>query len=205
MISSFIQGFMLGLGAALPLGPINILIMNAALSNYKKGTAIGLGAMSADITYLALILFGIVQFLNSPTILDIIGIFGSGFLIYLAYLIYKNRNQSIETKKEDKSNNTKKGYMKLYISGYLLTFLSPYTIAFWISVAGFASSGGLNPTITIVGLLCAITLWITLMPYFVYKSKHKISQKVSYWIALGSAIVLTFFALSTVFKILFIE
>lgn len=203
MIISFVQGFMLGLGAALPLGPINILIMNAALSNNKKGTAIGLGAMSADITYLALILFGIVKFLNSAVVLDTIGLFGSAFLMYLAYLIYKNRNQSIETKKEDTSNNSKKGYAKLYISGYLLTFLSPYTIAFWISVAGFTSSGGLNPTVTIVGLLCAITLWITLMPYFVYKSKHRISQKVSYWIAVGSAIVLVFFALSTAFNILF--
>ena len=36
ILSVFIEGFILGLGAALPLGPINLLIMNEALKNYKK-------------------------------------------------------------------------------------------------------------------------------------------------------------------------
>ena len=205
MITSFVQGFVLGLGAAVPLGPINILIMNAALSNNKKGTAIGLGAMSADITYLVLLLFGLINFLNYPIVLDTIGILGSLFLLYLGYLIYKGRNSDVETKKEDSDFSSHKSYLKLYASGYILTFLNPYTIAFWVSVAGFASSTGNDPVITVIGLFCAILLWVTLMPYFVYKSKHRISQKVSYYIAIGSAIVLTFFAITTILKILFIE
>lgn len=202
MITSFIQGFILGLGAAVPLGPINILIMNAALSNNKKGTAIGLGAMSADILYLLLLLFGIINFLNHPTILNIIGLFGSAFLLYMAYLIFKGRNSNIQTKKEESSINSKRSYMKLYVSGFILTFLNPYTIAFWVSVAGFASSSGLDPMITVFGLFCAIGLWVTLMPYFVYKSKHKISQKVAFYIAIGSSMILAFFAFSTALKIL---
>ena len=40
MILSFLEGLVLGFGAAVPLGPINILIMNEAIKRYKNGVAI---------------------------------------------------------------------------------------------------------------------------------------------------------------------
>ncbi|CAA6802363.1 MAG: Lysine exporter protein (LYSE/YGGA), partial [uncultured Sulfurovum sp.] len=64
MLNSLIEGFLLGLGAAVPLGPINILIMNHALKNYKSAVAIGFGAMSADMVYLFIILLGLATFLD---------------------------------------------------------------------------------------------------------------------------------------------
>lgn len=45
MIASLLSGISLGFGAAVPLGPINILIMTNALRSYKSAVAIGLGAM----------------------------------------------------------------------------------------------------------------------------------------------------------------
>ena len=89
MLSAFIEGFILGIGAAVPVGPINILIMTNALENYKNALSIGFGAMSADITYLVLILLGLFAFVKNGIFQTLLGIFGSLFLTYIAYLILK--------------------------------------------------------------------------------------------------------------------
>jgi L-lysine exporter family protein LysE/ArgO len=73
MLTIFFQGFLFGLGAAVPLGPVNILIMNTALKNYKAAVSIGFGALSADLSYLLLIIFGLVTFLDHPIVLKSLG------------------------------------------------------------------------------------------------------------------------------------
>jgi L-lysine exporter family protein LysE/ArgO len=124
---------------------------------------------------------------------NILGVLGSLFLFYLSFQIYKNRDKKLESK-QDKVE--KKDGLKLYMQGFILTLLNPYTIAFWLSTAGYILHKELDTLFTILGMLSAITLWITLMPYFVYKSKHKISQKISSYINIFSFIILFGFALS---------
>lgn len=192
LIVSYIEGFLLGLGAAVPVGPINILIMNEAIKEYKNGVVIGLGAMSSDITYLFLIFFGVLIYINQPEILTLLSVLGGFFLIYLAYAIFKNRDKKIDASGE---NIVKSSLLKLYAKGFVLTFINPYTIGFWLSTSGYIASKNLNPLATLLGMLSAILLWITLMPYFVHKSKHRISHRVSHWINLISAFILFTFGI----------
>lgn len=201
MLESFSEGFLLGLGAATPIGPINILMMNMALKNYKTAVAFGVGAMSSDILYLALILAGMISFLNSPTFIDIVGIFGSFFLLYLAYGIYKNKDKKLQT--EQKAIKTK-NLLKIYIQGFFLTLVNPYTIIFWFSIAGYAANKDLDIAFTLAGMMSSIVLWITLMPYIVHRSKHKISQKVSLYLSLFSSIILFGFAISLFVDVVFL-
>lgn len=39
-MKSFIQGLLLGFGAAVPVGPVNILIMSYSLKRYALGTGV---------------------------------------------------------------------------------------------------------------------------------------------------------------------
>jgi len=200
MIESFFEGFLLGLGAAVPLGPINILIMNKALNHYKFGVAIGFGAMSADILYLTMIFIGVMSYINNPFILNSLGILGSLFLLYLGIIIYQNRKKELEI---NQNNVNSKSIFKLYLQGFILTLFNPYTVAFWLSIAGYAVHKELDMLFTILGMLSAILLWITLMPYFIYKSKHKISQKVSFYINVFSFVILFGFAISLFVNVVF--
>lgn len=183
---------MLGLGAAVPLGPINILIMNESIKKYKNGMTIGLGAMSADITYLFLIFFGLLNYINQPEVLNSLSVLGGVFLLYLAFMIFKNRDAEVDTSSEQVQSNNR---VKLYTKGFALTFINPYTIGFWLSVSGYIISKNLEPLITLAGMLSAILLWITIMPYIVHKSKHRISQRVFSWINRISAFILACFAI----------
>jgi L-lysine exporter family protein LysE/ArgO len=192
VLQSFVEGFLLGFGAALPLGPINILIVNNALKSYKAGVALGLGAMSADILYLFLILAGTTGLIHNPAILNIIGIFGSLFLLYLAYIIYKSKEKIL---KVQTIRVQIKNLFKIYSQGFILTLFNPMTIAFWFSITGYGSSRDLNMGFTILGLISAITLWITIMPYLVHRSKQKISQRASKYLNTISAFILFGFAI----------
>ncbi len=200
MIDSFFEGFLLGLGAAVPLGPINILIMNKALNHYKFGMAIGFGAMSADILYLTMIFIGVISFINNPFILNSLGILGSLFLLYLGIIIYQNRDKRLES---NQNNINTKSIFKLYLQGFILTLFNPYTVAFWLSIAGYTVHKELDMLFTILGMLSAILLWITLMPYFIHKSKHRISQKVSFYINVFSFVILFGFAISLFVNVVF--
>lgn len=201
LLESFSEGFFLGLGAAVPFGPVNILIMNMALKNYKTGVTFGLGAMSSDILYLVLILAGMIGFMNSPLFLDVAGVVGSLFLLYLAYGIYKNRNKKLDTKQ--KAIKTK-NLIKIYTQGFVITLVNPYTIIFWFSIAGYAANKDLDIAFTLLGMISSILLWITLMPYLVHRSKHKISQRVSKYLSLFSSIILLGFAISLFVDVVFL-
>jgi L-lysine exporter family protein LysE/ArgO len=192
LILSFAEGFMLGLGAAVPLGPINILIMNESIKKYKNGMTIGLGAMSADITYLFFIFFGLLNYINQPEVLNSLSVLGGVFLLYLAFMIFKKRDAEVDTSSEQVQSNNR---VKLYTKGFALTFINPYTIGFWLSVSGYIVSKNLEPLIVLVGMLSAILLWITIMPYIVHKSKHRISQGVFSWINRISSFILACFAI----------
>ncbi len=194
MLDSLIEGFFLGIGAAIPIGPINILIINEALISYKNAVFIGAGAMSADLTYLSLILLGLLNKIQkSHNILVFMGIMGSIFLIYLSYGIFKKRNILPEI---SNSQAHQKGIVNSYFKGYSLTLLNPYTIGFWLSVTTYVATNGLNPIFTVLGLIFAITLWITIMPFAVHKSKNIIAAKAFKLINIISSVVLLFFGVS---------
>lgn len=200
MLESYFQGFLLGLGAAVPLGPINIIIMNQALKNYRFGVAVGFGALSADILYLSIILLGVISFIDSPLFLNTLGVLGSFFLLYMGIMIFQSRDKRVDTTLE--KVKTKK-ILNLYFYGFILTLLNPYTIAFWSSIAGYTLHQELDIFFTLLGMISAICLWVIFMPYFISRAKHKITQKTSFYINIFSSIILVGFAVSLFVNIFF--
>ncbi|MFA7092010.1 MAG: LysE family transporter [Arcobacteraceae bacterium] len=196
MIIDFLQGMVLGFTAAIPLGPINLLIMNESLKSYKNGFFVGLGAMSADTTFLLLILLGLNNYLENTILLKGLSLLGALFLLFISYTFYKNRNEPLKKVKMD----SKGSLLKHYGKGYVLTIFSPYTVLFWLSVATLSISK-VYPLFITSGMLFAIFLWITLMPYFIYKTKHLISQYVYSKIALMSAVIFSVFAFGMIIRL----
>ncbi|MGE4547260.1 MAG: LysE family translocator [Desulfurella sp.] len=199
ILGSYISGFLLGFGASVPIGPINILIINEALQSYKNAFLIGLGAMCADITYLTLIFFGIFTHVSERSfIFHAISFFGSVFLIYLAYKIFKSRaidSSKLKTQKHFKSS------IKSYSKGYALTILNPYTIFFWASMLAYVNQNNLHFGFTVIGLISAITLWITLMPFFVHKTKSFFNKTISAYINILSALIIFSFGISILIRL----
>lgn len=191
MISTiFLQGMVLGFGAAVPIGPINVLIMSHALKKYTLALAIGFGAMSADIIYLFLMTFGLLKTFNDPFILQNIAIFGFIFLFIIGVALLKSAGRHLHVKKDIAQS----GFIATYIKGLILTLLNPYTIGFWLSIASLANSQKGNTEILVSGVVVAILLWITIMPFIVYSNKHRISDNIAKYFSYFAGIILIFFS-----------
>src|SRR5881392_1038962 len=78
------KGITLGLGAAAPIGPVNVEIARRAIrGGFWAGFLLGLGAVTIDVTYVVLASFSVRLFLDGPRIWLGVGVAGGAFLILL--------------------------------------------------------------------------------------------------------------------------
>ena len=82
-----LKGLALGLGAAVPIGPVNVEIARRVLRNgFRNGFALGCGAVSIDVSYAVLSSLGLRPVLNRPALLWPLTIGGIGLLAGLGFL-----------------------------------------------------------------------------------------------------------------------
>ena len=191
----FVQGVLMGLGVSVPIGPVNVLIMSYALRSYTKALCLGLGAMSADMLYLALSALGISQLAKIPIVFTCISVFGAAFLLYIALGIYRQAKRSVQLQSVELGS-----HVAVFGKGFLLNIFNPYVIMFWLSVS--ASIGRERFGLALAGLVCGILSWITLFALAVYKSRAKISDRAARAFAYISALILLFFALKLIYAVI---
>ncbi|NLK67152.1 MAG: LysE family transporter [Campylobacteraceae bacterium] len=192
MFGSLIQGILLGWGVAVPIGPLNVLIMTYAFKDYKRALTIGIGAMATDMFYLTLLSFGVLQFLDKPMIMKFIAIFGASYLSYMAFGLIKDAKKEIVVKEVDIKPES---YTKIFIKGCLLNLANPYVILFWLSMTAVMTANQGYFLITLVGLVVGILSWITVFPLIVYKNRNALSEKFKITVSYLSALILLFFAI----------
>ena len=198
-MNEFLQGIILGWGVAVPIGPINVLVMSYALKNYGKALSLGVGAMFADLGFLTLSILGVSQIVHKPIIFNTLDIFGSLFLFYIAYSIAKNAQREIYVQKIEKTENKK----WLFIKGFLLNLMNPYVIIFWISVSTTTAKMGNHLILSLIGLFLGIISWMTLFPLVIYKSRTLLKKSTTIALSYISSLILVFFAIMLIYKSFF--
>ena len=188
-MDSFITGILLGFGVAIPIGPLNILIMNYSLSSFGRGFALGMGAMSADILYFVLLSLGVLVVFDNPWIFKSIAIFGAIFLLYMAWACYKNASKMLA-----KISNTERGESLLacYLKGLGLNSINPFIIGFWLSLSSVIASSA-NWMIAALGVLLALFAWVLGLSFATSLARRIISAKVARIFSYVSAVLMLFF------------
>ena len=81
-----LTGFISGLLLSIPVGPINLTILNeGARRGFKWGFFIGLGASVMDVTYCAISFTGISQFIDHGIAQTMMRVMGFVFLLFLGF------------------------------------------------------------------------------------------------------------------------
>ncbi|MDY3668888.1 MAG: LysE family transporter [Campylobacter sp.] len=188
-MDSFITGILLGLGVAIPIGPLNILIMNYSLSSFGRGFALGMGAMSADILYFVLLSLGVLVVFDNPWIFKSIAIFGAIFLLYMAWACYKNASKMLA-----KISNTERGESLLacYLKGLGLNSINPFIVGFWLSLSSVVASSA-NWMIAALGVLLVLFAWVLGLSILTSLARRIISAKVARIFSYVSAVLMLFF------------
>ncbi|PHQ78332.1 MAG: hypothetical protein COB66_09090 [Coxiella sp. (in: Bacteria)] len=193
MIHIFIIGLLLGWGAAIPIGPLNLEIIRRNLHfGMAAGMAIGLGAGSGDITYLVLLSAGALTILTHSVLLKVFSLIGAFILAWFGY-----QALTMTTATSSGAPLKQKPTWRHYLEGYALVIINPYTILFWISVssqiAQYAHSAALNSVVMGCGVIVGVCSWSISLNLVLHHTKHKLSARVMTWLnRIGGIIILGF-------------
>ncbi len=190
----FLVGLLLGWGAAIPIGPINLEVIRRNLFiNSRSGIFFGFGACSADLTYLLLLSAGLLLFLNHGIILQVISVAGACVLFWFAYQILRAPASNNQTH----SAIAEPLYWQ-YIHGYLLTLLNPFTILFWSSISAqivaLASKGSVAVWLLGGGVLAGTMSWILSLNTVLHYTRHRLEPRTINVINKVGGIILLIFA-----------
>jgi threonine/homoserine/homoserine lactone efflux protein len=184
-LSSIVAGIALGLSLGVPPGPVNAAIAAAAARrSYVDGIKIGLGAMTADATYLALTLIGVAVLLTGTAARNAISVLGGLILLYYAYATLKSYKKTTDAPDSVGTGNH-------YLTGLVMGLTNPLGILWWVT-AGAAFVAMFN-VLGVAGFMLGLLAWISGFSVFVHYAGKKV--KIVYpAIIIGSGLMMLFFA-----------
>lgn len=116
---------------AISPGPDNIFVLTQGIVNGKKfGLATVAGLMTGCIIHTTLVAFGVSEIINrNPKLFFIIKLLGAGYLLYLAYQVYKS-DAKITFSTE---NVQQKTTTELFKKGFWMNVLNPKVTIFFLA------------------------------------------------------------------------
>lgn len=170
-----IFGIAMGLSLAAPPGPVNAMIATEATRSKIHGLSVGLGATSADFTYLIIMLiFGSVI---PATVINYLYMVGGILMLYLAYRLSK----PIKLRTKPHGN---------YLIGYVLAISSPFNLAWWLTAGLFMLKTA--SAYSILGLFLGILAWILIFSSMISRLNNASYAK---WIRYASAVLFAAFGI----------
>jgi threonine/homoserine/homoserine lactone efflux protein len=182
MLLMLLKGFIVGLGASIPLGPIGILCVQKTLSKGRNsGFITGLGAAASDTFYAGISLLGLAfvqNLIKDHT--EIVMIFGGIIIILIGLRIYlKNPIKQIRQK------NTNKRHLEDFMEAFVMTITNPgaiFLILGLFAAVGFEFTDGQASKSTIFTILWGVFLgtafwWFILSTTInVFRKKFRLKQ-----------------------------
>ncbi len=133
---SFVEGFAIGLGMIIFIGPVFFLLMNSSIqSGPKAGVAVALGIIVSDVVCIVLCYYGLSSFFNPEEHQFWAGVIGSAIVFGLG-INYILKKGEITT---DISMNSK-GFQMFFLKGFSVNFFNPFVFAVWIGVFQYGKS-----------------------------------------------------------------
>jgi L-lysine exporter family protein LysE/ArgO len=158
------RGGLLGMGAAAPIGPVNVEIARRSLrAGFRAGFLLGCGAVTVDVTYAILTSLGLRPFLARPRLMTALGLAGAGLLLYLGAMCFFSAARL--WRGVAPHDGRQKPPERHYVTGLAMTSLNPMTLAFWcLVVPAVAGQWSANPVRDLpwvcVGVFSGAMSWV---------------------------------------------
>ncbi|TWA82438.1 threonine/homoserine/homoserine lactone efflux protein [Azospirillum brasilense] len=176
-----LQGIVLGIAIAAPVGPIGLLCIRRTLQHGPlMGFFTGFGAAVADTIYGAIAAFGVsaaLDFLQGHEIA--FQLVGGIFLIVVAIRTFRQKPEDEE--REAASAPDTPSFLGGFMTGLSLTLTNPATIMAFIAIfAGFGLGGNLgrvDASTLVAGVFIGASLWWLALSMGVAAVRHRISDR----------------------------
>jgi threonine/homoserine/homoserine lactone efflux protein len=193
MYLDFIEGYLIGLGMIVFIGPVFFLLLSTTL---EKGTMAGMlvatGIIVSDLLYVILCKFGVTMFLTQKDNLKWTALAG-GLLLIVIGIKYLKGQQSLPMAQEKMKA---KQHGTFFLQGFLVNFVNPFVLAIWIGLITYAGQKSeLNANIYLVGVLLGIFSLDVLKVILAKQIKHLIKPSILQWTYRVFGLILILFGL----------
>src|SRR5690348_6571940 len=207
IVRSALTGFFSALLLAIPVGPVNLTIINeGARRGFKWAVLITLGATTMEVTYCFIAFTGLASFLlTGEFIRAAMEVFSFVFMLVLGvkFLMAKSVNlqlsaatDRIEARLEEKLHPR-----SAYMTGFVRVLANPGVLVGWfVLAANFISRDWVTPELSgrmacVGGVGLGTILWFLVLAYSSSRKMGKFSEKTLVKIEHWSGIALIIFAL----------
>lgn len=199
-----LTGFSFGLVLCLPVGPVNLAIVEGARRGFKWAALIGLGATLMEVIYCALAFTSFAAFFQKGVIKSAMEVFSFAFMLFLGvrFLIAKpgpvleKLEHSFEARIEEKLHPH-----SAFMIGFVRTLANPGVLIGWIVLAAnFISRGWVEPNwegklSCLIGVATSVGLWFTGLSWAISVGHRNYSPKTMRRMEQAAGIGLIVFAL----------
>jgi len=181
--------FLMGLAAAAPMGPVNMLaIRRGVIGGWRHTLACGVGSIAGDLILFSLVLLGgdyLLLDLTNPILRAVMAAMGVMVLfplgIYFLFRAVKEPLRAYASARQDWDEGTVRGHLIAEVANAAaMTVFNPLTIAYWVGVTAnwlpFAHSvlGYSAPGFGIVMATAGLMTWFMALTVIVRFMPHRI-------------------------------
>lgn len=217
-MQSFLDGISWGLFLSMLIGPIFFALIQAGIEKgVKAGLILGLGIWMSDLLFVSIIYNGISSVIGltewsgfKPTI----GILGGIILIGFGIGSLLSRPTPLSIKLSNKEpdptlRSVKTPYSALWLKGFLVNTVNPFTVLFWIGLLSTLSTRpdfeNTNVLLFFCGLLGMIVLTDSLKVFLAKYIRQWMTINHILWIRRISGSAFLIFGVAMIIRVLFFE
>lgn len=196
IIGMVAYGMFIGVALAAPIGPVNIEIIARGLRHgFRYGWYVGLGALSADTIYAAIIVSGLTPVADRPAIRAPLFLAGAAMLAWVGFSSLRMAMHPVSEMRAD----APRGH-RSFATGFLIAVLSPMGIVYWLSVGAalvaeaVARAGKIGAPVLVCGVFLGLLVWVTSLSAIAQVSRRFVTGSGMRWITAGSGLIVLGFA-----------
>ncbi len=125
----------LGFFLSFMIGPVFfVLLETSVLKGFRAALVFDFGVILSDVLFISVAYFSSFQLLRNLSNQPGLYVFGGGILLVYGIIILAKRVNKNEAKQGQLKIKTKRGYLGLFIKGFLLNFINIGVLVFWLGV-----------------------------------------------------------------------
>jgi threonine/homoserine/homoserine lactone efflux protein len=207
--SAILTGFLAGIILSIPVGPVNLTILNeGARRGFKWASLIGIGATVMEIIYCGIAFTGFAAFFERDWIKSAMEVFSFGFMLILGLKftfaktisapMHLGKTSDIIGERIEGRLHPHSGFM----IGFVRTLANPMVLLGWVILGGgFIARGWVEPTLSsklfcLIGVAVGVGLWFLGLSWAISLGHRKIDEKTLLRMEHGSGILLLILALA---------
>ena len=209
MVLAGLTGFISGVVLCIPVGPVNLTILNeGARRGFKWAALIGAGATAMELIYCGIAFTGFAAFFQKGWIKSSMEVFSFAFLLFLGFKFLLAKNVSapmhfgkvadkIEERIEEKLHPH-----SAFMIGFVQTLANPVVLLGWIVIgANFIARGWVAPNwegkfSCLGGVALGLGMWFLGISWAISLGHKKIEEKTLLKMQRGSGVTLLVLALA---------